>query len=176
MTLSSNTAAELEIRTLAVWGRARYLSVPEAPHNIEFSRVSGEETFCFFETWMPDWGSNPRSQTLQADSFDHCTRAPALLTGLHCSAKPTCVICFKVISRHGLSGFRMKIPMKLVYQYIIIFFNFALTSNHFHPLQVENCDSNSRLVVNEDDYDKFRLERVKHHDLQVFSAKLNKYQ
>ena len=25
------------------------------------------------------------------------------------------------------------------------------TSNHLHPLQVENCDSNSRLVVDEDD-------------------------
>ena len=32
-----------------------------------------------------------------------------------------------------------------------IFFNFSPTSNHFHPLQVENCDSNSRLVVDEDD-------------------------
>ena len=41
--------------------------------------------------------------------------------------------------------------MKLVYQYIVIFFNFSPTSNHLHPLQVENCDSNSRLVVDEDD-------------------------
>ena len=32
-----------------------------------------------------------------------------------------------------------------------IFLNFLPTSNHFHPLQVENCDSNSRLVVDEDD-------------------------
>ena len=55
-------------------------------------------------------------------------------------------------------GFRTKIPMKLVYQYMVIFFNFSLTSNHFHPLQVENCDSNSRLVVDEDDNGKFRLE------------------
>ena len=41
-----------------------------------------------------------------------------------------------------------------------IFFNFLTTSNHLHPLQVENCDSNSRLVVDEDDNGKFRLERV----------------
>ena len=54
----------------------------------------------------------------------------------------------------------MKIPMKLVYQYMAIFFNFSLTSNHFHSLQIENCDSNSRLVVDEDDYAKLRLERV----------------
>ena len=41
-----------------------------------------------------------------------------------------------------------------------IFFNFSLTSYHIHPLQVENCDSNSRLVVDEDDNGKLRLERV----------------
>ena len=41
--------------------------------------------------------------------------------------------------------------MKLVYQYMVIFFNFSPSLNHFHPLQVENCDSNSRLVVDEDD-------------------------
>ena len=29
------------------WGRARYLSVTVAPHNIIFLRVSGEETFLF---------------------------------------------------------------------------------------------------------------------------------
>ena len=40
--------------------------------------------------------------------------------------------------------------------------DFSPTLNHpLHPLQVENCDSNSRLVVDEDDYGKFRLERVK---------------
>ena len=30
-----------------------------------------------------------------------------------------------------------------------IFFNFSHTSSHLHPLQVENCGSNSRLVVDE---------------------------
>ena len=54
----------------------------------------------------------------------------------------------------------MKISRKLVYQYVAIFFNFSLTSNHFHPLQVANCDSNSRLVVDKDDYGKLRLERA----------------
>ena len=42
-----------------------------------------------------------------------------------------------------------------------IFFHLSSTSSHFHPLQVENCDSNSRLVVDEDDNGKFRLKRVK---------------
>ena len=62
----------------------------------------------------------------------------------------------------------MKIPIKLVYQYMVIFFIFSLTSNHFHSLQVENCDSNSRLVVDEDDYGKLRLERVKRDDYTFF--------
>ena len=42
-----------------------------------------------------------------------------------------------------------------------IFLHFSPTSNHLHPLQVENCDSNSRLVVDEDDNGKLRLEMVK---------------
>ena len=54
----------------------------------------------------------------------------------------------------------MKISMKLVYQYVVIFFNFPPTLNHFHSLQVENCDSNWRLVLDEDDNGKFRVERV----------------
>ena len=49
----------------------------------------------------------------------------------------------------------------MIYQYMAIFFNFSPTSSHLHLLQIENCDSNSRLVVDEDDNDKLRLERVK---------------
>ena len=40
--------------------------------------------------------------------------------------------------------------MKQFYQYIAIFFNFSPTSSHVHSLEVENCDSNSRLEVDED--------------------------
>ena len=43
----------------------------------------------------------------------------------------------------------INISLKLFYQYIAIFFNFSPTSNHLHPLQVENCDSNSLRVVDE---------------------------
>ena len=50
----------------------------------------------------------------------------------------------------------MKISTKQVYWYMAIFLNFSPTSNHLHLLQVEN----SRLVVDEDDYGKFRIERV----------------
>ena len=52
--------------------------------------------------------------------------------------------------------------MKLFYKYMTIFFNFSPTSSYLHPLQVENCDCNSRLVVDEDDNGKLRPERVKH--------------
>ena len=50
--------------------------------------------------------------------------------------------------------------MKLVDQYMVIFYNFSPTSNYLHPLQVENCGSNSRLVVDGDNHGKFRLQRV----------------
>ena len=50
--------------------------------------------------------------------------------------------------------------MKLFYQYMAIFFNFFTHSGHLYPPQVENCDSDSRYVVDEDDNGKFRLERV----------------
>ena len=49
-----------------------------------------------------------------------------------------------------------------------IFFIFSPTSSQLHALQVENCDSNSRLVVDEDDNSKLGLERVEHEDLQTF--------
>ena len=54
----------------------------------------------------------------------------------------------------------MKISLKLIYLYMAIFFNLSPTSSHLYPLQVVNCDSNSRLVVDEDDNGKCRLERV----------------
>ena len=56
----------------------------------------------------------------------------------------------------------MIISMKLFHQNMVIIFNFPLTSSHLHPLQVENYDSNSRLVVDGDDKGKLRLERVKY--------------
>ena len=59
----------------------------------------------------------------------------------------------------------MNISMKLVYQYMVIFFTSAPPSSHHHPLQGENCDSISRLVVDDDDNGKFRLERVKEDNL-----------
>ena len=67
----------------------------------------------------------------------------------------------------------MKISLKLFYQYMAIFFNLPPTSSHLHPLQVENCGSNSRIVVDEDDNCKFRLERVKPSRSKHHFASLN---
>ena len=56
-----------------------------------------------------------------------------------------------------------------------IFFNFYITSSHLHPLQVENCDSNSRLVV--DDNVKSSLKGlIEHQSLQMFDVKVNKFE
>ena len=44
---------------------------------------------------------------------------------------------------------------------MVIFFNFSPTSNHFHPLQVVNCDSNTRLVVDENDNVKSGLKELR---------------
>ena len=71
------------------------------------------------------------------------------------------ITSLKILNFPTNKGFRMKISMKLAHQYIAIFFNFSTTSNHLHLLQVKNCDSNSWLVVDEDDNGKLRLERVK---------------
>ena len=57
-------------------------------------------------------------------------------------------------------GFRTKMFLELFINNNI-FFLLLPTSSHFHPLQDENCGSNSRLVVDENDNGKFRLERVK---------------
>ena len=52
--------------------------------------------------------------------------------------------------------------MKLFYEYMVIFFNLSTSSSHLYPLQAENCDSNSRLVVDEDDNVKSGTTKKKH--------------
>ena len=59
-----------------------------------------------------------------------------------------------------LRGFIKKILMKLCYHHMAIVFNFSPTSSYLHLLQIENCYSNSRLVVDKDDNGKFRFQRV----------------
>ena len=48
-----------EIQALAVWGRARYLSVTKAPHNTEFHTWMGKKKFVSFKP--PTLGTEPRT-------------------------------------------------------------------------------------------------------------------
>ena len=53
-----------EIRTLAGWGRARYLSVTEAPHNTNFHTWMGGKLFVSFKPPRP--GTEPRTLAWKA--------------------------------------------------------------------------------------------------------------
>ena len=64
------------IRTLAVWGRARYLSITEAPHNTDFHTWMGKKHFLFL--------SNRRNREpnpgVKGSGGNHYPRAPARFT------------------------------------------------------------------------------------------------
>ena len=64
-----------EIRTLAVWGRARYLSVTDAPHNTNFHTWMGKKHFCFFETAAT--GNRTPNSGVKGSDANHYPRAPA---------------------------------------------------------------------------------------------------
>ena len=65
-----------EIRALAVWGRARYLSVTEAPHNTDFHTWMGKKHFCFFQT--AETGNRTPNSGVKGNGANHYPRAPAL--------------------------------------------------------------------------------------------------
>ena len=65
-----------EIRALAVWGRVRYLSVTEAPHNTNFHTWMGKKHFCFFQTAEP--GNRTPNSGVKGSGANHYPRAPAL--------------------------------------------------------------------------------------------------
>ena len=64
-----------EIRALAVWGRARYPSVTEAPHNTEFYTWMGKKHFCFFQT--AETGTRTPNSGVKGSGANHYPRAPA---------------------------------------------------------------------------------------------------
>ena len=65
-----------EIQTLAVWGRARYLSVTEAPHNTKFYEWMGKKHFCFFQT--AETRKRTPNSNVKGSGANHYPRAPAL--------------------------------------------------------------------------------------------------
>ena len=64
-----------DIRALAVWGRARYLSVTEAPHNTDFHTWMGKKHFCFFQT--AETGNRTPNSGVKGSGANHYPRAPA---------------------------------------------------------------------------------------------------
>ena len=64
-----------EIRALAVWGRARYLSVTEAPHNTNFHTWMGKKQFCFFQT--AETGNRTPDSGVIGSGANHYPKAPA---------------------------------------------------------------------------------------------------
>ena len=67
-----------EIGALAVWGRARYLSVTEAPHNTDFHTWMGKKHFCFFQT--AETGNRTPNSGVEGSGANHYPRAPAQLS------------------------------------------------------------------------------------------------
>ena len=64
-----------EIRALAVWGRARYLSVTEAPHNTDFHTWMGKKHFCFFQT--AETGNRTPNSGVKGSGANYYPRVPA---------------------------------------------------------------------------------------------------
>ena len=85
-----------DIRALAVCGRACYLSVTESPHNIETLRVSGEETFRFFETWR-ECQSGVRTRDHRLSKQAALTTAPG---PRHLWSDNRYLVCFKTLFKN----------------------------------------------------------------------------
>ena len=176
-----------EIRALAVWGRARYLSVTEAPHNTNFHTWMGKKQFCFFQT--AETGNRTPDSGVKGSGANHYPRAPAqgeliLASSAHDIESKQLLrlpvldqLLINPLSPHdALKHHFTSLKTDLIFPQPRVLerkfprnwftntwqFSWILlpTSNHLHPLQVENCDSNSRLVVDGDDNGKLRLERV----------------
>ena len=57
------------MQTLEVWGRARYLSITEAPHYTEFYKWVEKKHFCFFQT--AETGKRTQSFSVKGSGASH---------------------------------------------------------------------------------------------------------
>ena len=69
---------EFEIRTLAVWGRARYLSVTEAPHDNDFYTWMRKKDLYFFQT--AETGNRTPNSGVKGSGANLYPRASALFS------------------------------------------------------------------------------------------------
>ena len=60
---------------MAVWGRARYFSVTEAPNNTNSHTWMGKKHFCFFQT--AETGNRTPNSGVKSSGANHNPRAPA---------------------------------------------------------------------------------------------------
>ena len=92
-----------EIRALAVWGRARYLSVTEAPHNTNFHTWMGKKQFCFFQT--AETGNRTPDSGVKGSGANHYPRAPAQRRQKKKVNPPVCLqeMFWIITSRPGVS-------------------------------------------------------------------------
>ena len=65
-----------EIQTLEVWGRTRYLSVTEVPHNTEFHKLMRKKHFCCFFKPPRPWNEQPNT-SVKGSGANHYPRAAA---------------------------------------------------------------------------------------------------
>ena len=87
-----------EIQALAVWGRARYLSVTKVPHNTKFHTWMGKKHFRFFQT--AESGSRTLNSSVKGSGANHYPRAPApsLKWTTYCTDHPPRWIVFTTLS------------------------------------------------------------------------------
>ena len=88
-----------EIRVLAVWGRARYLSVTKAPHNTWVLHVDGEETFLFLSNRRTR-NRTPNSSVKGSDA-NHYPRAPDSNVSIEFRSPSPTIQSFSVVPNHA---------------------------------------------------------------------------
>ena len=84
-----------EIRALAVWGRARYLSVTEAPRNTDFHTWMGKKHFCFFQT--AESGNRTPNSGVKGSGANHYPSPPPRPSRQKEARSPDCAILLWII-------------------------------------------------------------------------------
>ena len=98
-----------EIRALAVWGRARYLSVTEAPHNTNFHTWMGKKQFCFFQT--AETGNRTPDSGVKGSGANHYPRAPAHYYIMkHLKVRLNCLLVFLQLAHRTLRSYNNDLP------------------------------------------------------------------
>ena len=107
-----------EIRALAVWGRARHLSVTEAPHNTDFHTWMGKKHLCFFQT--AETGNRTPNSGVKGSGANHYPRAPAHMAA-EMLQKPLSQYMEQSMPRQSLPKFHWNKIMKHWAVFILVY-------------------------------------------------------